>query len=186
MLRNEEINQNDDEIILLDGSRGIIDFREFYEIVDILAFNYGIGACKSLTEFAEIINNEDPVLLNGLKKAIIKRVIIMNGGKVEDEPTTYRVVEKSGKSRIVNDEKNKLVMFLTSFGADKKEIDEALIKINSGKIKIPERDYNWITDEVLCSKDFDLKGVMAQMREDENNSINIKVSAETRLKALKG
>jgi hypothetical protein len=184
MLINEEQSGINNEIELLDGSRAIIDLREFYEIIDGLAFNYGLGACKSFTEFAEMVNEEDPTLLLGLKMAMNKRIRMMNGETVIEEPSVYRVIEDSG-STVSGNEKQKLVMFLHSFGCEKKELDEALAKIDSGKIKVPERDYNWITDDVLASSNFDLKGVLKQMREDIDNSVKINVSGETNFKTLK-
>lgn len=173
-------NEDDfpDQIEMPDGTFAVPDYEDFFKIVEFFASTYGLGAHMTLTSFARMINEQDPVMLKCLFEAGIERETIKWGGKPKEKTTkvySKTVVTDTGSEQI------KLAQMLIDFGTPKKQVDEALAKIKSGQIKVPTRDYSWLTSDQLVKGGFDLKAVMKQMSDDEKNSINFKVSMNTLL-----
>lgn len=178
------------EIVLPDGESVAIDSFELFEKADYLAHQYGLGSHKTFTEFVNMVNNEDPFIINGLIYAASKRIRIENGEKVEEvykdeeEEIIYTksskdsTIKSTKKPNTGKDEKSVLFEFLMNFGASDEELAEAKRKLDSGEIEIPEDDFSWITRETLMSPDFDLQGTLKKMRDYQNKSVNIKVSLD--------
>lgn len=182
--RNKEaINR---EIIFPDGSEAIADLNELFDYADLLAYHYGIGACKSFTQYVSMVNEEDPVVIRHLIESANRRQEQMYGKKgVAPRITPPDVGFKNSKDTVkFAPEQGVLIDFLKFMGVDKKDLGEALTKIKQGKIKTSGTDYSWITSDKLSSPGFDVMAVLAQMKEDEKNSINFKVSEATRQAAL--
>jgi len=72
-----------------------------------------------------------------------------------------------------------VAMFLKSWGADPEKVNEAINKLKSGQIKIPDTDVSWITRENMLKKDFDIKLALETLKEAREGSINFDVSFET-------
>lgn len=168
-----------------DGSSETIDPSVLFEYADFIASNYGMGSNKTLSEFVKSVNNEDPLVLEGMMNAAANRLDRMYGdGKstnVRRNTTIDESLKQFEKTNNVkfHNERDKLVSFLKQMGASSDAIKEAVKEVDSGKIKISENDYSWITPETLWSPDFDFKGTLKKMSEDIKNSIKINVSGVT-------
>lgn len=165
------------DVIFADGSIIETNLDELFECADIFAHHYGMAGCKSFTEFVNMINEEDPFVLISLQKAIIKRVELQNGRKRPNFRREEIVDSKNdtGETKF-GFEQQHLITFLKRFGANPKEIDEAIVKIKSGQIQLPKHDFSWITPDNLANLDF--KTVIKQMQEDYDNSVKIKVDMD--------
>jgi len=201
----KDSNRNIEEVELSDGTVVQADLREFYDILDMIASNYGLGGCKSLEEFAKHIDDIEQGFLINIIHAIVRRNERMYGKSkpTEDTPSEPHTFDPKrsklkkhgggwqtqnkapmGSIRIGNDkdihaDRIKMAMFLKSFGADYKKVDEAVNKLKSGKINTPSEDFSWITPEVLKHPDFDLKTMLQIMKKSREGSINFNVSMET-------
>jgi len=179
-----------------DGTKGIGEEYEFVQTVDLLAHEYGLGGCKSLQEYADMVDETDPSLIHHLMEAIEERYENMYGTGddkgVERKSHGSRIkgghtspsIDKSKMVDVSKDAKtnrNNIRGFLRNMGASKKSLDEAVSKIERGEIKISEEDFSWITPDVIKDPNFDLKGTMKKIREEKNKDINFKVSMKTLL-----
>lgn len=166
-----------------DGTSVKPDVSELYRTVDIFAFHYGIGGCKSLSEFVEMVNQEDPEVISALLASISLRN--KHSYSTQDLPEykyenyTWTKGKSMDSKPDFNPQKELLINFLIDFGIPKDKIEEAKKKIASGSIKISRNDYSWINNETIRDPNFPVKEVMAQMRKDAENSINFKVSQKT-------
>jgi len=191
-----------EEIEFPDGTVIKADVRDFYDIVDMFASNYGLGGCKTLKEFIEHIDEIDLNILIGLQGSIIRRIEAMYGKKsswkdhqIEGRkemkvPEQFRPKQKN---RIVagpqekifigkessKAELQKMGMFLKSWGAPYDKVNEAINQIKKGKIAIPDEDFSWITPEVLLHPNFDTRLVLKAMRKSREKSINFNVGRDT-------
>lgn len=175
-----------------DGETYAGDMLEFTGIVDLFASEYGLGGCRSLEEYAEMIDKCDPLLIACLQKNIEERYKAQySTEELDNESKDYSIkgyenkkAEKVVREKMIdtdNEKSNRMRMahFLKQMGANKKEVNEAIKKIENGEIKFSGRDYSWITSKELRKPDFDLKSVMRQMREDREKGMNFKVSLDT-------
>lgn len=183
-----------DEVRLPDGS--IIESSHYAHarIIDLLASSYGLGGCKTLSEFAQMVDEEDPVLISDLVKAIVERHENMYGDKKRkpgDPITTpkgdrlglkHMPITKTGKSQIGvgTDAANRIGMkrFLLDIGGDKKQIEEAIRKVESGETEISDLDLSWITPELLSDPSKDFSEVFNKLREHQKKGANIKISGQ--------
>jgi len=157
-----------------------IDLSEFYEKVDFFASSYGLGSNRTLSDYAKMIDEEDPIVLYGLTRAALIRIRASHGLETKDEigdiftSKTERYVEKENRGA---DNKGMLTRFLLDFGASKDEIKLAEEKLKN--MKVPEEDFSWITPEKLISPDFDFKGTLRRMNDCNKRSVNVNVSLDT-------
>ena len=184
----------DNLVVLPNGQREFGNLYELYEIVDIFASQYGMGGCRTLEEYASMINNTDPVILNMLKTAMAERLKRQNSAepiphKVRRSPTLESTKERPMVIPIkpqpvsiaeVDIKANQINMrrFLSEMGADKGALNIAVSELGDGKIKL--RDYRWVdgdTLEAMPPKQFD--ELLKNMGDDIKNSKNFKVSLNT-------
>ena len=180
-----------------DGQVFAGDYLDFVETVDLLASEYGLGGCRSLEEYAEMVDETDPLLISCLMKAMYERYerqygtddnVDKNIDKINhgpsgqhSKPSAKKINRKSlmDASSDPKANRNRMANFLKVMGANKNEVNEAIKKIESGDIKVPSNDYSWINSKVLNDPEFDLQATLKQMAEDRKNSINFKVSLDT-------
>jgi hypothetical protein len=170
----------------LDGEEFQTDGIVLFEKADFLAFNYGIGNCRNLSDFVKMIDDEDPVVLNGLLYAACIRIQASHG--IENERTqedsddienvvqTTQNVSTPKKILRVGDSKEMLLCFLRDFGATEEDIKIATEKLKT--VEVPEEDFSWITPEILARSDFDLRGVLSRMSDCYKRSVNVNVSLD--------
>ena len=146
------------------------DPLEFYTLVDIFASQYGLGGCRSLHEYAEMIDQTDPALLEGLKYAIYIRNSDGSEGSGSREASTSGTRRRGTQSNTWGQDTD-MGDFLANSGIPQSKIREARGKIDSGKITKEERDkfhkwlYNNVTPEKLRDPNFDLKKAHARIKE---------------------
>jgi len=157
-------------------------------MADFYAATYGLGHHKTLTDFVEMINNEDPVVLTGLANAVHKRIKATYGSK-DNLPQNYNSggevgISSTNKSPRENINKGKcdgvgyMSMFLKEWGATDQQIKEAKKKVENSNHKF--NDYSWLTPDKLTDPNLDIKEVFKMMNDDIKHGANIKVSLETR------
>ncbi len=173
------------EQIYADGSTELVDLSELFEISDAFASMYGLGSSKNLTDFVQKVNNEDPLVIEGMMNAAAIRLEKQygDGSKSVHRKIDYGIDETisnldSQTKDKLQKTKGQLVNFLRQMGTSDKEIKDGLSKIESGKIKVSENDYSWITPDILNSPNFDFEATLKKMSEDRKNSVQIKVSHE--------
>ena len=70
-------------------------------------------------------------------------------------------------------------MFLKSWGADPEKVNEAINKLKSGQIRIPDIDTSWITKENMSNPKFNTKLALETLKAAREGSINFDVSIDT-------
>lgn len=176
--------QNKDRLILVefaDGEKFLTDSAVLFERADFIAFSYGLGNFRSLTDFVKMINEEDPFILENLVEAACDRIQASHGIEKEkavesEDDVDQHTISYTGKVKRSVDSKPMLISFLRDFGATEEEIKEAEEKLKN--IKAPEEDFSWITPKILTSPDFDFKGVLSRMNDCYKRSVNVNVSLD--------
>jgi len=174
------------------------DYVEFCGTVDVLAHEYGLGGCRSLTEYANMIDGEDLQLVEGLLFAIQRRYRAQSGEtdlpEIDNKEDYEKHVRKmaTAKSACTSKSfKNKwgydsdMKDFLLNSGIGKKEVGEATEKLKSRQINKQEQNefHDWlyknVTPEKLRDPDFDLRGTYDKIRSHFDKCENFNISAVT-------
>jgi len=162
-----------------DGEEFYTDSITLFERADFIAFSYGLGNFRSLSDFVKMVDEEDPFILNNLIEAACIRIQASHGienKRTQETEDDEPIITNTGRIKRIGDSQEMLFCFLKDFGATEKEIGEAKEKLKN--IKVPEEDFSWITPEILASPDFDLKGVLARMNDCYKRSVNVNVSLD--------
>jgi len=143
---------------------------------------------RTFTEFVDMMNKEDPVIIEGLYLAAIERIKAMygQGGKGKSSNRNvglsgnkYKKYEYDPENRRMS--KSYLEKFLKEWGATNEELKAAEEKIKSGKVKIPTESYDWVTaDKLEDMSEKEFRELLRKMGNDNNNSIKIEVSLDKR------
>jgi len=201
------INESVDNLVKLPtGAEEFGDLGEFHKVVDFFANRYGMGGCKTIEEFADMIDNLDPVLRVGLYNAGVVAENRKWGGEDEidsdidsetDSDKDSHVDSDTTKPRTHSDNMPKLPHtsleqpkstgkiatgdgsirnLLLEFGVNKSELDKASGKI--GRRKITLKDYR---DEIDKDKLRDMseekfQAILKDMGKERQKSINFDVS----------
>ena len=174
-----------------DGTISKCDPSDLFEKCDLLLHMYGIGNHKTFSEFVDMVNDEDPTIINGLFKAATKRIESTYGTKGETS-NNYKIkgiqppngnVSIPKYDDVIEDDDKKMEMFLRFWGASKEEIEEAKKKID--KRKISKEDISWINSKDLIEDGFDLKKALASIKRSREGCVNIKVSLEKLMNSRK-
>lgn len=186
------------------GNLAVLEFDpvEVYGVVDLFASQYGLGGCRSLTEFAEMINNEDPEVIEGLQFAMYarhKKEVGEDAPELSDTPERMKAKARSGVAHKGNARSQRFSMpwghdsemgdFLINLGGvDHKKVREAKNKLANRQIskkeeKEKEEFFDWlyenVTPEKLRSNDFDLKGAYAKIKKYQDTLQQFNISAST-------
>jgi hypothetical protein len=175
------------EIIFADGTKAQSSFDELFERADFLASIYGMGGCKSLTEYINMVDQEDPIMVAGLISAASKRIKEMystDGNKTTIKSSNKCVGMKNGKAEVV-DGFDSMLGFLSQMGATDEEVAELRKQKKEGKIKPVDTDYSWITSEEISKPDFPIKDVLRQIAKDREKCVNVDVSEDKRQAKLR-
>lgn len=175
------------------------DLKELYEVADFFAERYGLGGCKSLEEFVEMINSTDPVTINMFKAISVEKnqreLDEINSKKPKDDgrpqipSKTGRLPQTShlGHARtpvIKADSGNtgvnraNMKRFLLSFGASPQELTSACVRLDGRKMEL--RDYGNVDSYALKNMPKDeFRKLMRNISADIKASENFEVSDET-------
>lgn len=201
---NEELNlkefYNNSEaniVNLPNGEKLVGDLVEFYKVVDFFASQYGLGGCRSLEEFSQMINTSDPIHLKCLQLVAEERLEKQWGtGKdkpedsnqedvdIPEEPAYNEIDQGNSKATTVVGKNGKIKRFLKTWGANSSDLTKAQSKLESGKIKL--KDYGWVNKDnlkTMTSEQF--KKLKSDIVADNKKSINFKVSMETMINKVK-
>jgi len=149
---------------------------EFYSLVDIFASQYGLGGCKSLSEFANMIDNEDPTIIEGLKYAMLERNRAENGEETRSVEYSSGTGARRGGFNNKWGHDSDIGDFLANSGVPMSQIREAKAKLGTGKITKEEQEkfhkwlYSTVTPEKLRDPNFDLKKTHARITEYVNKT----------------
>jgi len=151
----------------------------------VLAKAYGLGGCKSLSEYVEMINNEDPAIISALMAIITEEMRCEAGFKPReikylDERTENNYLNDSGPVEKVDTrhkEYNETVAsYLMYTGHTLKELKEKMATIDVDKNYVG--DFSDITAEALDDPNFDMEGAFERFREFKKHSVNFDVTPE--------
>ena len=155
-------NSEDNLVELSTGEKLFGDFLEFLEFVDFFASRYGLGGHKSIEEYAEMINQTDPVLLHGLRDAGVRAENRKWGAEDDSDSSDFKDGKQDIHTATGDNDKNAfdsgkkpnlstidgkggldLRNMLLEFGVDKGELNKATEK------QISSITDSWEADETL-------------------------------------
>lgn len=192
----EELYENslDNQVEFL-GKKEVGDLKKFFKVVDLLASRYGLGGFKSLEDFAEMVNQTDPVVLNYLQMCAVENEEEKWGGTEDSEDKTTTPVPTPTIDTNLPSERSKTPIpsvkkvrgktdrhnvrnMLREFGIDKKDLDNACEKIDNRKIEL--KDYSWVDKaELFSMSEEKFKETLKDMHKDNEKSTNFNVSDDT-------
>jgi hypothetical protein len=190
------ISESEDSLIELCGSTEKVDLIKFYETVDFFAKRYGLGGCRSLEEFSNMIDNTDPILINGLMLGAKHNETPPEDDASPSAPKKYK--DYSGYNKSSNDtirpktvkngmavsNKTGMRRFLAEFGVQSENLEKSADELSNRKIKLKSFDY--VTPNYLSGlTESEFKKLMEEMREQNDKSINFTLTDEMYRNKLK-
>jgi hypothetical protein len=158
------------------------DIVELYEQMDILLANYGMGGCRSLEEYRDMVEHTDPALLTGLMVCMGDRKMLEAGedpdkGKAPYKSTPVSEGKPSGEffhNKVYTGGECDMTDFLVKSGADWKDLQKFKNDLASGKTKMEIKDFSkkFNTDTLLHDKDFNLQKTIDEMLAYRDKSKN--------------
>lgn len=184
---------------LPDGLKEKGDLKEFLEIVDFFASRYGLGGCRTIEEFVDMIDNTDPVLLKMLQAVAVKRHLDewstdkndFSSDKYQHTTTSgipynKHNISKPSESKIYDFKKPEsktaaqfnMKRFLYEWGVPKDKLDSAIGEINKGKIEF--KDFSWVNSRELSNmSNEEFKKLKSDISKDLSKTKQFKVSLNT-------
>lgn len=176
-----------------DHPKAILQFDclEFYQVVDMIAFEYGMGGCRSLSEFANMIDKEDPAVIDGILLAIQSRKLYErdaadpDANKKEHPQATASTPKVNTRHRKSSTGvESDMGDFLANSGIPQSKIREARERLKNRKITTEEEKdfFDWLHSEVTTEKlrhpNFDIKKSHARIKAylDTTEKFNITAS----------
>lgn len=184
----QELNNSIDSHIKV-GDRTIsANLYDFAKEVEFFLSITGLGGCRSLAEYWEMINNEDPTILTLLKIAAIERIneqnAMMYGGKRGRKFGASHSSHSTQAASHVGSSDSKEVLsdrimgeFLINFGANQAEISKALDELKAQKRQ--DAKIEDITTENLLRDDYDVKSALERLNKSMEHGKNFVVSMNT-------
>jgi len=191
----KEIGESEDSLIKIGNKKISTNLYEHAKLVDFFLSNYGLGGCRSLKEFWDMVDNEDPTILILLELAAVERINKRLGGKGFDgrsigigETITEAFgggVGKSNSTEVQVNDDNVMAEFLYQMGADRKRIDDGLNKSRNRKIA-SRVDLSDITSSNMVGEEFDIEDALRRLKDNERNAVKIIVSRGTLMNRQRG
>ena len=180
------------DVPFADGTTMKGDPGFIFYVADIIASEYGLGGHKSLSGFIKMIDEADPVVIDGFMTYIAKRHQAQNSDEKEkpenfDKEEYIENDDKLEKSNsleevaVPNSVDNTVVKeMLFRFGVKKADLKSAMDKVDERKIATL-KDYSYLSDgknlENMPEEEF--RKVLASLKEERKGSVNFNVSIET-------
>ena len=193
----------DNVVELANGDSKFGDIEEFYLVVDYFASQYGLGGCKSLEEFADMIDKTDPVLLRCLQLSSHNRLKKQYGvdddddkkekynpDHIDEEPEIQHTSPKRNYVKVEpmadgGASKAKMKRFLRTWGVPSSELQSAEAELSKRKIKF--KDFSWLTPDELANMSSEKFGELKkQIIDDQKNTVNFEVSIESLIRGQRG
>lgn len=209
-LREFYKQSKDNRVLLSSGNEDFGDLYDFYRVVDFFASRYGLGGCKSISEFSDMIDNCDPVEMNVLRDVAIEAERLKWGTGGERDNTSgeadstdmgvddYALAQPVPKQFREGFENKKTTgapvngqvgmrRFLKSWGVASKDLDIASEKLAKRKIKL--KDFSYLANErgreLINMSPAEFKKVKKEIIEQGKKSENFVVSLKTLIKGQK-
>jgi hypothetical protein len=168
-----EVRLGDD--VVVDG--------DYYDLVlrsCMIAQVFGMGQCRTISEFIQMIDDEDPLVIQTCMMAIvnINRRMWGDNDDKPGRPPSDRQNNVAGKPstkparRVPAGSDSDLSEFILAHGKNRAEVIEWKKKVQEGKIKIPDTDFSHLTKENVMSDDFNLKAELKRMDEHRKRTKN--------------
>lgn len=179
-------NSGENLVAFQSGHKGFGDIKEFLDVVDFFAQRYGLGGFKSLEDFADMIDNTDPVLLNVLRIVASERDERQWGGGDKDDAQNTRKTSLSepnrGSAKATQLTGNTghfiLKKVLNDFGVSSGDLKKASADIAQRKIEF--KDYGWVNStELKTMSEEKFKATLKDMSADNRKAVNFNVSLDT-------
>jgi len=167
------------------GKRCVGGLMQVIQKASFIASEVGLGGCRSITEFINMVDNEDPAVLDLFVFYLSKKKAQEAGVELEDinqeqesevgVPTIREMIKAKNKRKY--DDSKVLESLLLDNGITREQILKSKEEISSREIKIPQqRLYSSVTSADLMSEDFKFEEAMKQINEDMKNSKTFKIS----------
>jgi len=183
------------------------DLKELFEVADFFAGRYGMGGCRSLEEFVEMINNTDPFIVNMFKAVAVDKnqreldemdTNKPKGGIDSNKPkddARQSVPTKFGKTSPARPtapirtpikvgtgaggiNRANMKRFLLTMGASPDGIKEACGRLDGRKMEL--RDYSHLDSRTLKTMSREeFKETLRNISKDIKSSENFEVSDDT-------
>jgi hypothetical protein len=182
------LNSKDNLVQFKSGHSGYGDLKEFLGVVDFFAQRYGLGGHKSLDDFADMIDNSDPVLLNLLRVVAVERDEKQwgtsdtdNDSKTHKTPVSeVKTGYQGSKTGTQTLKSNPFVLkkVLYDFGVPNDVLKKASADIAQRKIEF--KDYSWLNNENLRAMSQEkFHELLKEVSGENSKAINFNVSLDT-------
>jgi len=152
---------------------------------------YGMGGCKSFSEYVDMVDNEDPVILDTLR-ALITEDNRCEAGFTPREISigTEEYMETSQEINVENTNSNinkkddydiahsPVMGFISNFGSTYEETKRLMEEKKEQVGGFSDDRFTDVTSDSITHPDFDLKSVLARMKDAIDRSHNIKITPE--------
>ena len=149
--------ESEDGVVKTPYGDDIGDLKELFEVADFFAERYGLGGCRSLEEFVQMVNETDPMVMNLLKSVAIEKnqreMDEVNSSKPDRakmpsaRPATGKAPQSRSPARSrtpavkvgsgdANVNRANMKRFLISFGAPPQELDKACERLSDAGIPL--------------------------------------------------
>ena len=166
-----------------------------FEVADFFASQYGLGGCRSLSEYVEMIANTSIETVTRLRLSANNRLRAEAGEDVNkplangrfsptsDHATTAEVTQDVGGS-VDKRDTSMISGLLYEFGVDKESILEAKKKISGRQMTL--KDYSWIDKHNLGEiPQEEFIKICGEMQKENNKCVHFSLSHESRIEGLK-
>lgn len=167
------------------------DYLELVQTSLLLAKEFGLGGCKSFTEFVRMVDDEDPLLIEALCVCIVDMYQKMNGEEsknglgddhlppeaMEQTPPNQSGVTGTRRVYVENAPDSDIVELAVMHGYSPSELREKRQRVDAGKINKEEYNFDYLTKEWITSASpEEISKVLKDMDEYRAQTENVNLS----------
>jgi len=181
---SEFLRQYDDtdfnEVEIGPGVYAETDMFSLLKTVHILAKTYGMGGCRSITEYINMIDEEEPAPISVLLAIITEEARVSSGfkpKKVDDKVkpiAASQYLSDTSKSKELTD-RDQFGAFLINHGIPIADVESAKAKFVSGEVSVPRDRFEDITTEAVMNPNFDMKSALERLNKVKEQSLNFNI-----------
>ena len=160
----------------------------------ILMKKYGMGGCRTFTEFIEMVNQEDPAVINTLIALITEdnraeagfkpREIILDHDTYGDQSFTPRVKNIEYDAPEDDIAHSQIMGLMSNFGGTYSEMKKRL-EDHQEKYGINVDSFEDVNSETIHDPNFDLKSVKQRLQKAKDQALNIRITPDMWMKNKK-
>lgn len=174
-------NTDFDEVEIGKGVTAKTDTFSLFKEAHILAKNYGMGGCRSFTEFIDMVDNESPCTIDVLLAIITEESRVSSGFRpkkvkrnIEVNPINVNSYLKETAHKEIVD-RDQFGAFLMNHGVSMSKVMEAQKAFDDGKLTSPTDKFEDITPDRVYDPNFDLRAALKRLKKVKEESINFNI-----------